>query len=110
MYLINTEKTVNICVSARCDFDKRVVKAEVILCDSGVLLSVSAVNNFEYQALTTLGKSFGRVVTVTGSICAFCELNKFGVVRVRSSYRLGEVKNNSLHNGGRQRVFCRYRL
>ena len=110
MYLIEDAKDVSICISTRNDFDKRVVKGDVSVCDMGLILCVQIVNNFEYQALTTLSSVFDKVITVNGAFSLTCDNYKFGIVKIGRTCRLGEVKNNSLYNGGRQRVFCRYRL
>ena len=110
MYLIKDTKDVTICVSMGSDFEKCVIKGEVSPCDMGQILCIQTVNNFEYQALTNLGKSFNLVVTVKSAFFIVVENYKFGVVEVRRAYRFGRVKNNSLYNGGRQKVFCRYRL
>ncbi len=110
MYLIEDTKTVSICVSTRNDFDKRVVNGEVSSCNIGQILCVSVANNFDNQALTTFGRVFDKVITVKGAFGFSGSDCKFGVVEIRRTYRFGRVINNSLCNGGRQKVFCRYRL
>ena len=110
MYKIENTKDVSICISTRNDFDKRVINGVVSSCDMGLILCVKIANHFDNQALTTSACAFDRVITVNGAFST-CESDyKFGMVRIAKSCRWGEVKNNSLYNGGRQRVFCRYRL